>query len=41
MVSKYLDLNKSWSYKYGRKKKKIDIYDFPMHDFTQEQNGSP
>ena len=21
--------------------KKIDLYDFPVHDCTQEQNGSP
>ena len=21
--------------------KKTDLYDFPVHDYTQEQNGSP
>ena len=21
--------------------KKVDMYDFPVHDYTQEQNGSP
>ena len=43
MVAKCLDLNKPWSCKYGRKKnyKKTDLYDFPVHDCTQEQNGSP
>ena len=24
-----------------KKTKKIDLYDFPVHDCTQEQNGSP
>ena len=24
-----------------KRRKKIDMYDFPMHDCTQEQNGSP
>ena len=37
MVAKFLDPNKPWSCKYGRKK----LYDFPVHDCTQEQNGSP
>ena len=33
MVAKYLDLNKPWSCKYGRKNgKKNDVYDFPVHD---------
>ena len=32
MVAKFLDLNKLWSCKYGRKKKeKIDMYDVPLH----------
>ena len=42
MAAKCLDLNKPWFYKYGRKKnEKIDLYEFPGHDCTQEQNGSP
>ena len=40
-VSKCLGLNKSWSCKFGRKTKNIDMYVFPMHDCTQEQSGSP
>ena len=33
MVAKYLDLNKPWSCKYGRKNgEKNDVYDFPVHD---------
>ena len=32
MVAKFLDLNTSWSRKYGRKKNEnIDMYDFPVH----------
>ena len=42
MVAKFLDLNKLWSCKSGRKKnEKIEVYDFPVHDCTQEQNSSP
>ena len=43
MVAKFLDLNKPWSCKYDRKKneKKNDMYDFPVHNCTQEQDGSP
>ena len=39
MDAKFLDLNKPWSCKYGKKKKneKIDMYDFPVHDCTREQ----
>ena len=41
MDAKFLDLNKPWSCKYGKKKKKenekIDMYDFPVHDGTREQ----
>ena len=40
MVAKFLDPNKPWSCKYGRKKLTL-MYDFPVHDCTQEQNGSP
>ena len=40
MVAKFLDLNKPCSCKYGRKKK-IDIYYFPIHGCTQEQNDRP
>ena len=40
MVAKFLDLNRPWSCKYGRKKDKIDMYDFPEHDCTQQQNVS-
>ena len=40
MVAKFLDLNTSWSRKYGRKKnEKIDMYDFPVHGWSQEQNS--
>ena len=34
MVTKFLDLNKLWSCKYGRKKEKMDMYEFPVHDPT-------
>ena len=40
MVTKFLNLNKPWSCKYGRKKK-IEMYDFSVHDCTQRDNGSP
>ena len=41
--SKFLDLNKPWSRKNERKKrkKKTDMHDFPVYECTQEQNGSP
>ena len=38
MVAKLLDLNNPWSCKYGRKKGRTE---FPVHDCTKEQNGSP
>ena len=43
MVAKCLDLNKAWSFKYGEKTKtkKLNMYDFPVHNYIQEQNGSP
>ena len=43
MVANFLDLNKPWSNKYRRKKneQKHDIYPFPPHHCTEEQNGSP
>ena len=38
VVAKFLDLNnRGWYCKYGRKKRKIDMYDFPVHDCTQEK----
>ena len=37
--NKILNLNKPWSCKYG--KKKIEMYDFSVHDCTQRDNGSP
>ena len=41
MVAKFLDLSKKWYSKYCRKKKeKIDMYDFSVSDYAQEQNGS-
>ena len=41
MVAQFLELNKLWFCKYGRKKKeKIDMYDVSLHYCTQEQNGS-
>ena len=41
MIPKFLDFNKPWSYQYGRKKNENnDMYDFPVQDCTQEQNGS-
>lgn len=42
MVAKFLDLNKLWLLQiWQEKKEKIDIYDVPLHYYTQEQNGSP
>ena len=42
MVAKFLDLNKPWFCKYSRtKNEKIVMYDFPVHNCTQQQNGSP
>ena len=43
MVAKCLDLNKPLPCKYGRKIKteKFVLCVFPVHDCTQEQNGSP
>ena len=42
MEAKFLDLNKPWSCKYRKKKiEKIHMYDFAVHECTQEQNGSP
>ena len=43
MVAKCLDLNKARSFKYGKKTKtkKLNMYDFPVHDYIQEQNSSP
>ena len=41
MAAIFLDLKKPWSSKNGRKNEKIDVYDFPVHDCTQELNGSP
>ena len=40
MVAKFLDLNKAGSCKYDRKKQKIDISDFPVHDRLQKQTVS-
>ena len=40
-VAKIHGLNKPWSCRYGGKNEKIDMYDIPVHDCTQEQNGSP
>ena len=42
MVAKFLDLNTTvflriW---YETTKKNIDLYDFPLHDCTQEQSGN-
>ena len=38
VVAKFLDLdNRGWYSKYGRKKRKIDTNDFPVHDCTQEK----
>ena len=43
MVAKFLDLNKLWSFKYGRKTKTTVkmTFDSPVHDCTKDQNGSP
>ena len=42
MLPKFLDLDKPRSRKNGRKKKNDErMYDIPVHDCTQEQNGSP
>ena len=37
-VAKFLDLNQSGYCKYSRKK---NVYDFPVHDCTKEQNSGP
>ena len=44
MVAKkfWISTNRGPSKKAEKKNEKIDMYDFvPVHDFTQEQNGSP
>ena len=41
LLAKFLELNKPWSCKYGRKNEKIDMYDIPVPDCTQKQNSSP
>ena len=42
MVTKFVDLIKTWSCEYGRKnEKKNDTYDFLVDDYTHEQNGNP
>ena len=42
LVAIFLDLNKPCYCRYERKlRKKVDIYDFPVQDYTQEQNGNP
>ena len=40
-VAKFRDLNSLWPCKHGRKNDKNDMYDFPVHNCTQEQNSSP
>ena len=35
MVAKFMDVNKPWSCKYGRKTKKLTRV-FPVHDCTSE-----
>ena len=40
-VAKFCDLNSLWPCKHGRKNDKNDMYDFPVHNCTQEQNSSP
>ena len=37
----FVDLNKPWSCRYDRNSEKVDMHDFPVHDYTQEQNDSP
>ena len=41
MVATFLDLNKRSRSNIAEKHEKIDMYEFPVHDCTQEQNGSP
>ena len=43
MVAKFWISTKLWSFKYGRKTKTTEkmTFDFPVHDCTKEQNGSP
>ena len=44
MVATFLDLNKNRPGPANiaeKKNKKIDMYDFPMPDYIQEQNGNP
>ena len=41
MVTKFLDINKCGSANMAEKNnEKFDMYGFPVHDFTQEQNSS-
>ena len=42
MVAKFLDLNNLGPVNMAEKKKeKVVMYDFPVQDCTQKQNGSP
>ena len=42
MVTQFLDLNKPWSCKCDiEKKRTVGVYDFPVLDCTQDENGSP
>ena len=41
MVAKFLDLNTTMFLQiWYETTKKIDLYDFPLHDCTQEQSGN-
>ena len=40
MVAKCLDLNKLCSCRCEKKNEKIDMYDYPVHDYNQERNGT-
>ena len=42
MVAKFLDLNNLVPVNMAEKKnEKVVMYDFPVQDYTQKQNGSP
>ena len=41
MVAKFVELNKRCPASMPEKSKILDMYDFPVQDYTQEQNSNP
>ena len=41
MVAEFINLNEPWSCKYGRKKAKIDMHNFPVRGHSHFLNSSP